>query len=59
MCRPEGTHRRAVYVGRPDAHAIRDALAKGGVTDAARKLGLTSRYALYRLMKKHGIDPTG
>jgi len=43
----------------PTADAIRDALAKGGVTDAARKLGLTSRYALYRLMKKHGIEPTG
>ena len=23
---------------------------------AARALGLSSRYALYRLMKKHGID---
>lgn len=26
------------------------------VADAARSLGMSSRYALYRLMKKHGID---
>jgi transcriptional regulator with AAA-type ATPase domain len=40
----------------PDADAIRDALGKneGNVARAAAALGL-SRYALYRLMKKHGI----
>jgi len=38
--------------------AIRSALARheGRVADAARELGLSSRYALYRLVKKHGID---
>jgi 3-deoxy-7-phosphoheptulonate synthase len=37
---------------------IREALRAqhGRVTHAARQLGLSSRYALYRLMKKHGID---
>jgi len=28
----------------------------GGEAEAARTLGLSSRYALYRLMKKHAID---
>ncbi len=40
---------------------IRASLARheGRVADAARELGLASRYALYRLVKKHGIvfDP--
>ncbi len=36
--------------------AIRAALAAHGVSEAARKLGLPSRYALYRLMKKYGIE---
>jgi two-component system nitrogen regulation response regulator GlnG/two-component system response regulator HydG len=42
----------------PGADAIRAALAKheGRVAEAARTLGLSSRYALYRLMKKYGID---
>jgi transcriptional regulator of acetoin/glycerol metabolism len=42
----------------PTLDAIRAALAsaKGSVTRAAKALGLTSRYALYRLMKKHGVD---
>ncbi len=40
----------------PTADAIRAALGKNGVSEAARKLGLKSRYALYRLMKKHGIE---
>ena len=37
---------------------IRAALQRhdGRVAEAARTLGLSSRYALYRLMKKHGID---
>jgi DNA-binding NtrC family response regulator len=29
--------------------------AVGNVTDAARRLGLKNRFALYRLMKRHGI----
>lgn len=29
----------------------------GRVADAARALGLSSRYALYRLLKKHRIEP--
>ena len=42
----------------PGAEEIRSALLRheGRVAEAARTLGLTSRYALYRLMKKHGID---
>ncbi len=41
----------------PTADEIRAALAAsdGKVPSAARALGLQSRYALYRLMKKHGI----
>jgi len=43
----------------PEAAEIRAALERhvGRVADAARALGLSSRYALYRLMKKHGIEP--
>jgi two-component system response regulator HydG len=42
----------------PTAEQVRGALeqAKGNVTRAARSLGLSSRYALYRLMKRHGIE---
>jgi DNA-binding NtrC family response regulator len=42
----------------PGPDDIRAALARhdGRVAQAARTLGLTSRYALYRLMKKHGIE---
>ena len=42
----------------PSGDEIREALRAqhGRVTHAARQLGLSSRYALYRLMKKHGID---
>jgi DNA-binding NtrC family response regulator len=57
---------RAVHPGQtppplrpePGAEEIREALRAqhGRVTHAARALGLSSRYALYRLMKKHGID---
>jgi len=36
------------------AHLLR-VLDAGTVQNAARALGLKSRYALYRLMKKHGI----
>jgi transcriptional regulator of acetoin/glycerol metabolism len=45
----------------PTADAIRAALteAKGSVTRAAKALGLSSRYALYRLMKKHGVEGQG
>ncbi|MBS2013556.1 MAG: sigma-54-dependent Fis family transcriptional regulator [Deltaproteobacteria bacterium] len=43
----------------PGAESIRAALlaSRGRITAAARALGLSSRYALYRLMKKHGIEP--
>jgi DNA-binding NtrC family response regulator len=42
----------------PGPNDIRAALARhdGRVAEAARTLGLSSRYALYRLMKKHGIE---
>lgn len=41
----------------PSADEIRSALAAvgGGVGKAARALGLSNRFALYRLMKRHGI----
>ena len=43
----------------PGRDEIRAALVRhdGRVAEAARTLGLSSRYALYRLMKKHGIEP--
>jgi MoxR-like ATPase len=43
----------------PDAAAVRAALAQqdGSMTRAAAALGLSSRYALYRLMKRLGMDP--
>jgi two-component system nitrogen regulation response regulator GlnG/two-component system response regulator HydG len=42
----------------PTAEDLKSALeAQGGsVTKAAAALGLSSRYALYRLLKKHGLD---
>ena len=42
----------------PTNDQIRAAIARadGSVQTAARALGLKSRYALYRLMKKHGIE---
>jgi two-component system nitrogen regulation response regulator GlnG/two-component system response regulator HydG len=42
----------------PTADDIRAALgeASGNVTRAAKALGLSSRYALYRLMQRHGIE---
>jgi two-component system nitrogen regulation response regulator GlnG/two-component system response regulator HydG len=45
-------------VEEPSLEAIRAALAaaKGSVSRAAKALGLSSRYALYRLMKKHGVE---
>jgi DNA-binding NtrC family response regulator len=41
----------------PSADEVRAALTRAGgsVPRAARELGLSSRYALYRLMRKHGI----
>ena len=47
--------------GEIDHRRIAAALAeaKGNVTDAAQKLGLKNRFALYRLMKKFGIVTPG
>jgi len=41
-----------------DADTLRQALARadGNVTAAAEALGLSSRYALYRLMRRHGVE---
>ena len=41
----------------PTAEQIREVLRTSGgqVTEAARALGMSSRFALYRLMKKLGI----
>jgi two-component system response regulator HydG len=46
-------------VAEPTADEIKTQLelAEGNITQAARALGLSSRFALYRLMKKHGMDP--
>ena len=51
----------AVERPEPGPDEIRTALERhdGRVAEAARTLGLSSRYALYRLMKKHGIDADG
>lgn len=48
-------------VPEPTAEEIRAMVKseKGNVRRAAAALGLPSRYALYRLMKKHGIDAKG
>lgn len=45
----------------PSADELRAAIEaqRGNVVRAAAALGLPSRYALYRLLKKHGIDPEG
>lgn len=45
----------------PSPAEIEDALRAhaGNVQAASRALGLESRYVLYRLMRKHGIDPAG
>jgi transcriptional regulator with GAF, ATPase, and Fis domain len=44
-----------------DRNAIEAALleARGSVTEAARRLGLKNRFALYRLMKRNGIAAPG
>ena len=45
---------RAERIGRAEIEtALGEAL--GNVTDAARRLGLKNRFALYRLMKRHGV----
>ena len=41
-------------LGRPEIEAAL-VEAQGSVTTAARLLGLKNRFALYRLMKRHGI----
>jgi DNA-binding NtrC family response regulator len=45
----------------PTADEIRSSVQRenGNVRRAAEALGLPSRYALYRLIRKHGIDPKG
>jgi transcriptional regulator of acetoin/glycerol metabolism len=46
-----------VTMGEPSADAIRQALQGAkSAGDAAKRLGLPSRFALYRLMKKFGIE---
>jgi two-component system nitrogen regulation response regulator GlnG/two-component system response regulator HydG len=45
----------------PTAEEIRACIVReeGNLARASRELGLTSRYALYRLLKKHAIDVAG
>ena len=54
--RPEAT--KAAAAPEPDEAEIRARLGehRGNVARAARALGLSSRYVLYRLMRKHGIE---
>ena len=42
----------------PTADEIRAAIKESGgnLVQGAKALGLPSRYALYRLLRKHGID---
>jgi DNA-binding NtrC family response regulator len=49
---------RAADANEPSARAVREALARhaGNQSKAYAELGLPSRFALYRLMRKHGID---
>lgn len=44
-----------------DRRAIEAALqsADGNITEAARRLGLKNRFALYRMMKRHGLIASG
>lgn len=44
-----------------DRVAVEAALhsADGNITDAARRLGLKNRFALYRLMKRYGLVASG
>jgi DNA-binding NtrC family response regulator len=55
--KPQPSPRRPEPGSEPTVPQIRAALdsADGSVTKAARGLGLSSRFALYRLMRKHGI----
>ncbi len=48
----------AENIGRAEIEAAM-AEALGNVTDAARRLGLKNRFALYRLMKRHGVVAGG
>jgi two-component system nitrogen regulation response regulator GlnG/two-component system response regulator HydG len=49
---------RAPEEGEPSDSAVRAALSEceGNVTNAAKRLGLKNRFALYRLMKRYAID---
>ena len=55
--RPQGAT-PAASTDEPDEERVRAALAEAGgnVTRAARALGLKNRFALYRLMKRFGIE---
>jgi two-component system nitrogen regulation response regulator GlnG/two-component system response regulator HydG len=53
--------RPAARGGEPTRADVEASLARhaGNVTIAARELGLKSRYALYRIMRKLGVETTG
>jgi len=55
---PARAPRRMTAADEPTVDAIREAMrgSAGSITEAARALGLPSRYALYRLLRKHGIE---
>ncbi len=57
--RPGARKEKAPPVREPTADDIRASLAgaDNNVRRAAEALGLPSRYALYRLLRKHGIEP--
>lgn len=55
----EAAHPKEERRAEPTADEIRATLARldGNILHTARALGLSSRYVLYRLMRRHGIDP--
>jgi transcriptional regulator of acetoin/glycerol metabolism len=55
---PPASKARAEEAPGPTLDDLRASLAaaEGNLSRTARALGLPSRYALYRLMRKHGID---
>jgi transcriptional regulator of acetoin/glycerol metabolism len=57
----DAPHDRRARSSEPTAEEIHACIAQeaGNLARASRALGLTSRYALYRLLKKHAIDVAG
>ena len=58
---PDATSSPPPAASEPTAEDLRLALKReeGSVSRAARALGMSSRYAMYRLLRKHGIELDG